>query len=710
MKLEAHPEARRIWEFLNPEGDPLVHIRIEAPAIVMFRPQQEKNTSKSDAKSQRSRLSSRGLRPLWWLFKIIALPIGATIGSLYILLRYLLKGADRLEMHRGKNESRDDVTSRCDVSFDTLPRTYNTDVSFLAASRDCSVIASISAENQLFVWTSSGRRHVEISVEQALGSSSAGPSAVPICTALAISDDGSYLALGTNTGLVLQWAVKKSGVTLIARLSSSKATTPVRKIYFLAQQQSCCTWQDLDQRETDHSDPSVLAFYGNAVVVQWPSFDQEPQEIRQVSQANILYSSLVQPQGSSLAFIAFYFDDGSIELLNSPQLPSSERTSFSVRSGTPADVITHAHACAVPIEGTSHLVFAFATQSGLIILHDSTTGEQITTLEEPHCGSITKLRLVPSTPKACPHCGEVPLCKFYVVFSVGNVVFLERAQLAHRCSCYLSQPLGSKLATSAAAAAMGRRSRSGSFVSSSASVGGDSPPSRTRSRHASLSNASDEQTKAEITASFPVSAHGVHSRRGSDREAKRSSEDRDYVYTNGFLSLIGNAVQRNPNGTTNGHLDVNGSTGPNIWRHLRVAHVKDATCERGGWDIMGQCVIGLRRRSRVKEPSQCNGSYPSFKHQLRKRISPNAEASLASSTLDRWEVWTFDVGKFDALFSSSPLSTLDPTTVSSNKFDSDGHERMSVPRLSFTRLSPVMVTGSYCLAGFGNTVGVVTVR
>lgn len=717
MKMEAYPEARRIWQLLNPDDDPLLHIRMEAPAIVMFRPYSESHPN-ADIRSQRSRLSARVLRPLWWLVKIIVLPIGATISCLYILLLYLLKDADRLEMQRGKSDSKEEITSRCDVSFDTLPRTCDTDVQLLAANKDCTVIASVSSDSQLFIWTSSGRKHGEVNLAEVLTSNHASSSTVPVCTALAVSDDGAYIAVGMTNGLVLQWAVNSRGAKLLARLLSSRAMSPVEKIYFLTQQQAGANWQDLDQRDTKRPDPGVLAIYDDATVIQWTSFDVAPQELRPLSQAHVIRSTLMQTQGSSLALLTFCLDDGSVEVINSPQLPSSERISYVLHPGTPADLVSHAHSCAVQIEDSSHVIVAFALQSGTIVLHDVTTDEYITTIDEHGGGSISNIRLVPSPPKACSHCGEVPLCKFYVVFSIGTVVFIARAQLVHRCSCYLSQPLGSKLTTAAAAAAIGRRSRSSSFVSSLAGTSstqlldGESPPSRTRSRHTSVSGPTDEHLKADLLApTFPISAHGVHSRRGSERE-------REHAFGNGFLTPNGGSGLVNSGGAArissgNGStVDGNGTTASTLWRHLRVVHAKDATCERGGWDIVGQCVIGLRRRSRVKEPPPQQQSNYAVRRQQAQMRSRNSSMSLTSSTLERWEVWTFDVGKYDGLFSSSFLSTLDPSSVSSNKFDADAStlERTSIPRLSFTRLSAVTVSGSYCLAGFGNTVGIVSVR
>jgi len=87
--------------------------------------------------------------------------------------------------------------------------------------------------------------------------------------------------------------------------------------------------------------------------------------------------------------------------------------------------------------------------------------------------------------------------------------------------------------------------------------------------------------------------------------------------------------------------------------------------------------------------------------------------------LERWELWTFDplVGRTQA----SPLASLtqedqddppaDPSRLKDAFSIQDGITLPEpVPRLPFTRISSFLCRGNRCLAGFGNTIGVLTLN
>jgi len=218
------------------------------------------------------------------------------------------------------------------------------------------------------------------------------------------------------------------------------------------------------------------------------------------------------------------------------------------------------------------------------------------------------------------------------------------------------------------------------------------------------------------TSAFPVSGHGVHSRRASEKDTgRRSSELLSVPFPGGSPG-----EEYEPNGHRHDH---NGSTTPtkqlqSIWRNATMERLIDVTCERGGWDLTSRRFIGIRRKPRSKAgttlvPASLNNIETSSSSQ-----------GLTSATLERWELWTFDPAL--ALLKSSLLAALalrpgDPAvegrSCSSSHSCSATLSRMALTsstsssgecttRLPFTRVSPLLTVPSHALAGFGNTIGV----
>ncbi|KAH8991142.1 hypothetical protein EDB86DRAFT_2937252 [Lactarius hatsudake] len=106
------------------------------------------------------------------------------------------------------------------------------------------------------------------------------------------------------------------------------------------------------------------------------------------------------------------------------------------------------------------------------------------------------------------------------------------------------------------------------------------------------------------------------------------------------------------------------------------------------------CELGLRRRSRRPPDSDASKAADGVPRTQR-------DCGLSAASLERWEAWTFDPSK--GRISSSLLAALTP--IASGLLARSVVAR-ETPRLPFTRVGP-LVSGwtCCCLAGFGNTVG-----
>jgi len=221
---------------------------------------------------------------------------------------------------------------------------------------------------------------------------------------------------------------------------------------------------------------------------------------------------------------------------------------------------------------------------------------------------------------------------------------------------------------------------------------------------------------------FPVSGHGIHSRRVSEKDTGRRSFELLSVPFPGGNS----GEEYEPNGHTHDH---NGSTtltkqSQSIWQNATMVRLIDVTCERGGWDLTSRKFIGIRRKPRSQGKSKAGTTLVSSSPN-NIETSSSSSHGLTSATLERWELWTFDPAL--ALLKSSLLaalalrpgdtvvescrsshsatlpSPLSRTPLTSSTSSSSGE---CIARLPFTRVSPLLSAPSHALAGFGNTIGV----
>ncbi len=129
---------------LNLGEDPLVHLCIEAPTLLMFHPT---DATQSTTRSQPSHHRHLSLSYSWvvciavQMTCIIVLPIVATVTTLYALLLYLPKDAKcpKAQQHHAEADplqlqSMD--PPNMPLAFSMLPRAHLTDIELLAVSAD----------------------------------------------------------------------------------------------------------------------------------------------------------------------------------------------------------------------------------------------------------------------------------------------------------------------------------------------------------------------------------------------------------------------------------------------------------------------------------------------------------------------------------------------------------------------------------------------
>ncbi|KAI0303498.1 sterol-sensing domain of SREBP cleavage-activation-domain-containing protein [Multifurca ochricompacta] len=680
------------WRVLNPEEDPLVHLRIEAPTLLMFHPAGTAPSTTRVHQSHRARPSlsySWILRTAARMARIVVLPIAATVAALYALLLYLLKDAERLEAQRHRAEG-DSLPShnadppKAPLAFTALPRAHATDIELLAMSADGRTVAGVSLESEIVLWNSGSAVSISLGAADVL---SAGPSNLNAAiTALALDDVGALCAVGTGAGVVAIWALPAPAGGRPQRVLRG-ASSAVTGLHFVNTHVPGVP-PPISFARPDQT-PAIFVTHENGTVLKLDGAkpDSRPVLVSPPQGCRVLWSTILRISDTSRLVAAFAIEDGSLNIVDlthglEPPLASECR----LQAGNPADTVARFHACVMELGGVCTLIIAVATEAGIISLWDGTTSSCVAILDEPH-GALNALRLCTVPCKPCKHCGALPPDSFVLALTTSLSVQFFRGFLppditsstatsSSRCACPHNTPIPPE--TPPWGPSLGHHSRRPSTASTSSIL-------PTRSRHASVS---------EDGTVFPVSGHGVLSRRASEKDSlRRAAADTLAVPENKSDMLVG-------------PLDT--PKIPARWRSLVVIWIADTTCERGTWDVAGTRVVGLRRRPR-KLPSSGESRTGDARHNapLRSHETTGAHTrrdyGLSAASLERWEAWTFDPA--EVRISASALAALEPATSGLLTRPAIIRE---TPRLPFTRVGPLVSGRTYCLVGLGNTVGLLT--
>ncbi|TFY65026.1 hypothetical protein EVJ58_g2229 [Rhodofomes roseus] len=711
--------AYRIWQTLNPIDDTMVHVRIESPAILVLAPEEDKQPdvrSPGDGEkvsrarvSRLSRLWTRTVRDVWWLFKIMIVPITATTVLLYALLLYLLKNAELLEASRQRpeidNSSSEEASVEGEISFATLPRAFPTDVDTIAASKNGKVVVMLGLQNEVVVWRSMSRTNITVDTSPISLGRTSWPSQSTTLTAVTVNEAGTLCAVGSASGAIGVWSIERDHAKYITQLTLDPTTTAavahLHFAYFQSRPPSPARplTPTPPAPETTLYQPVVCLYsaYENGTVVKWDvATTPRARYVAPTRSATVNKCTLVPVHGDERLLVGFAFDDGTFELCDLDRNDQLVARECWIAAGNPQDLVNKVDACVVELDGQRHVIIAAATQAGVVSLWDAGSRECLFIMEEPF-GDINQLRVTSVTPTNCSTCGELPCENFLITFSVGQVVLFYRAYLylpTRRCSCPRNQPQPA-LRTNM----LGHRSRSGS-ATSVASTTGTTTPVGSRSRVPSVSSSSS----ALSAPMFPVSAHGVHSRRASEKEGSRRTHDTFFVHSDCDES---DAHPLGPVDVTPAAGFLSSHPPTSVWQSLIVIRVAETMFERGSWDVAGDKVVGIRRKPR--------SSLLMRRTDAKVKLKEEPLHGLSNSTLERWELWTYDPE--ESRLHAAPLNALrrgpEERVMDRRRSSQDvpsSPKRIFVPRLHFTRVTPMVATSSSCIAGFGNTVGLFNIN
>ncbi|CAE6519900.1 unnamed protein product [Rhizoctonia solani] len=762
-----------IWRTLNPPNDPLVHIRIEPPVLVLF--PQPKDLRENKAKPMGWSYRMRRLRPVLWTLKVLVLPIAATLAALYGLLLQLLRNAelraaqhDRIdsliegdaeEHEREKEKEREKEEEEKQIAgiFTTLARGSKSDLGKIQSSRDGKVVAAVSVEGVVLVWSEATKEHSRGNsprgMGQANGSVSNGtkttrsaPMVIPIpvagmrATLLAIDSKGKRLAVAGG-GVVQIWDISQGSPVLGGRLlQNTEPGSTVRDLKFLRSKQSepfgpFPTSFTSTQPAPKHT---LLVAYDDGTVLEWDC-DSRIMLARVVPRYPQSQASLFVRE--TFVAIAFSNPDGHIDVyrrhLDNDRVASYTPVMSPKVSGVIAiDVHEWSLGLLLATLTTTGHAAVWGTNAAPIVEMDLalTSHDEASSLLT-HSSNDGRIVLLPApqAPPSCRQCGLPPPCTFTIAFSfpsaTGNsanhtpTVYIRRASVLYqpgRCSC---QPI-SIASTLAGPRVISFGFPSGVRVVSGLGIGG--------------------VNGGASASEFPVSVHGL--RRASSSYGRHSFESSSSTGTEDLTpdgSKDYSAFLMPP--TANGSPIENGH--PHGLKHVVGSDVRweqhtiEESCEHGQWEVIGTRVVGIRRKSRVYKSSGESGA-------LCSSAAASKPENLPNSVLERWEVWQVDTATTELPRGASTLSRLcernevAPARTTSQSGDSSESRRsphisrilrlgraaeaqslpspplsgvdhapidprdISYPRLPFTRIYSTNASYDKLFTALGNTIGV----
>ncbi|KAF8321544.1 hypothetical protein DL93DRAFT_2072252 [Clavulina sp. PMI_390] len=703
--------AAQIWAVFNPAGDTFLHVKVEPPVFITFSPQSAPTTrERLTGRRYRRYLRQRLFGPIIRLCKTTIIPSFVTNFVLWLVLRYLMQDADLADAqsHRADGEgvalldrggesatqrvpsltSGIDPTKGDRVLYRQLDRACAHDIALVASSSDGSIIAAISTENELAVWFEREGRRCTIdcapflrheSVQPARNHLSNGVTA-PIRknhpTHLVLDSRGAWCAVATDGGMIAILSLARSNVSLKRRtivspiVQTSSSVPSIRSILFAL----------------DSPSPITTPFGGSgSIVPSTRSIGPLSLIITSRDGNQFVWSFFTSPIPTPISHVPTW------DLTSSSALDfiSPRRVQPRALSGETAYPLLCTKV--VRLQGQASPVSASLSALNTVIISDDRTCETICIVDDLQDLQVEAARITELPVSVCRTCGltQSPIIRLGISTPTEVHVYHVVSNEPSTCNCAPTSAIGAPLTSNRS------RRASHAITSTSSSKG---------KRRTSNTSTSSQDGSSSPTAGYPVSGHGVLARRDKTRDS-----DPDL---SGFLLP-----------PTSSDLPPLEYPTPS----QRIFKMTVIPCERGLFELSGEMVIGVRKRTSANSSPRTVDAYVAS---LR---GPSGASARRVSPYDSWEVWVLDSsnvlrasciadlpraprtlssidenGFNTGLFfkpPSSPSSPSEFTPTSPAGFPFPPPPVRVYPRIPFTRPSALALTasGDEAIVGFGNT-------
>ncbi|KAF5372883.1 hypothetical protein D9758_001558 [Tetrapyrgos nigripes] len=329
--------AWQVWKMLNPH-DSVFYLRVEEPSKLTFRPDlNDPDSTTVDHRPHRTRWS-RTVKVVFWLMKIMVLPIAATTFVLWLLVLYLLKDAELLDAQKLHSEpepsepKEDPSALEHQVTFSTLPRAFASDVELIATSANGRVIISVGLHNEVIIWQMSLHKQFSIDTSDILLRAASSSLATSTLTCVAMDDKGEFCAVGTGAGVIAVWDIRKGRIRSFPHLSLPNSSAGVVQLQFVPSlpAKSVVKTPPMSEPASPVISPSspetvfIVATYENGVAVKYAVRELPALAFIYPSRkVPIIHSKLVRVTLEDQLLVAFCLEDGTVELIDSSESSSS---------------------------------------------------------------------------------------------------------------------------------------------------------------------------------------------------------------------------------------------------------------------------------------------------------------------------------------------------------------------------------------------------
>ena len=605
-----------LWRAINPQNWPSVRVTISAASIIII-PSPRNSISPKDILRLAEPVSRAAwipqIKKLLYLAKVLILPQALTAGSLWLLLRFLLKDADLLDAQRdrlGRGEeasfderrAQDGVISLAARSrVHMLPCGHACDIEQIATSRDGSTVVTVGLDNSIALWrfgdvAGTGTREMLKLAEFMRGSA---------VVAVAICSEGRYVAAAIRQGYLQIWRIGQNDASKALPPNMLRQHSNRGRLVGIEFESNSRIQDDPFQAPAPqagtfaNSPPRLIVVYADGTILAVS--DPESVHILRDSADSGTRTLLLRTDDEDDMALLTVGDHGQSLIRKSDQWRSTPFESHSV----PGDRITAVSA--VRHHGQDAGLIAIGRQSGLVEIFDASNGELAGSIgQSQHLDGISRVDLASPPVSRCTGCGTMSDLGFIVVSSSGDQVYVDRVLPPNTlvCRCPNSRRSLDETATRPYLA------RSPSDTGPMRTRSSDSlvvPPCSSRARLSPSSSPRRSPSLLPPTSNgeFPLSFHGT--RKLSAYQPYDSSNTTTPTSAhNTKMPTAATSVGYVPDGSTSSNQQAVG------WTDMEVVPLGSVLASSGTWSIVNDTIIGLRRSS-------------------------------AGIGHDQWQIWTIDL-------------------------------------------------------------------
>jgi hypothetical protein len=604
-------DAAAFWKLINPANVSSVHVYVEPVMVVKFH-DDELVAPESAGGGQIVVI------PIWLRVGTVVTPIAATIVVLYFILSYLIKDAELLETERvreqqAKRDRKQGIVEDAGVVLSTLRGRHAADVELIASGNNA-VISWAGLDDHVVLWEKAtrgafvaSRLEIPITADR------------PSLTLLTLDSHSKFCAASTRAGRILVWNLDRKMLIDFSGSSSSPIESCMGQATHLFPSPIPVRGSSAPPKSAGPQQHGFYSIHQNGTVVLWdctactstvilsPPLDSPDVKIKTI---------VVHPPRPAYStrwpLIARVSSNGLLQLHRTAGGEEWSEWSelFSASVTTASDPIAVISFGEFDLEGDGpRRIVVVSTLSGLVTIHAMDDGSKICTLAQMD-GAVRQIRLSKAGSSKCSTCTE-PITKgFVATLSTRQIVSVLRVftpSQSFPCSACNAPARGSVDLSRSPSVGSRHTPKRGHRISHVPSIGNDESP-------------------------YPAPSHGFHHRRGSG-SAGGDSQRRQASALD--ASIDGNPLPPSPaiprmatprlldlevDGTSTGTttptseavpLDLVVPASPTdeapiqAWPDLRILEVAVTTTdERGGWEIIGTTVVGVRRRKATAQEKE----------------------------------------------------------------------------------------------------------